>query len=130
LSIGMLMIKDVYTLINYMSFVEALAVGVSVFGLLWLRYKQPDAERPIKMPIILPILFSIISIFLIAVPIVTQPASEIGVAVLIVLSGIPVYVIFVMWKKKPRIVKRISDKLYVNSSLLFKGVLESSAKGE
>lgn len=49
LSIGMLMIKDVYTLINYMSFVEALAVGVSVFGLLWLRYKDPDAERPIKV---------------------------------------------------------------------------------
>lgn len=43
------MIKDVYTLINYMSFVEALAVGVSVFGLLWLRYKDPDAERPIKV---------------------------------------------------------------------------------
>lgn len=49
LSIGMLMIEDVYTLINYMSFVEALAVGVSVFGLLWLRYKEPDAERPIKV---------------------------------------------------------------------------------
>ncbi|CAL8135335.1 unnamed protein product [Orchesella dallaii] len=130
LSIGMLMIKDVYTLINYMSFVEALAVGVSVFGLLWLRYTQPDAERPIKMPIILPILFSIISIFLIAVPIVTSPASEIGVAVLIVISGIPVYIIFVMWRRKPRIVKIISDKLYVSSSLLFKGVLESSAKGE
>lgn len=45
----MLTIQDVYTLINYMSFVEALAVGVSVFGLLWLRYKMPDAERPIKV---------------------------------------------------------------------------------
>jgi len=49
LSVGMLMINDVYILINYVSFVEALAMGVTVCGLLWLRYKQPDAHRPIKV---------------------------------------------------------------------------------
>lgn len=63
------------------------------------------------MPLILPILFSIISVFLIAVPIVTSPASEIGAAVLIVLSGIPVYALFVMWKRKPPFVKRLSGQL-------------------
>lgn len=49
LSVAMLMIKDVYILINYVSFVEALAMGVTVSGLLWLRYKQPNVHRPIRV---------------------------------------------------------------------------------
>jgi len=36
-------------LINYLSFVEALFTTLSVSGLLWLRYKRPNAERPIKV---------------------------------------------------------------------------------
>ena len=43
---------DVYELINYTSFVESLFIAVSVAGLLYLRYKEPDRERPIKVRII------------------------------------------------------------------------------
>ena len=45
----MLTSNDVYELINYTSFVESLFMAVSVAGLLWLRYKQPNRERPIKV---------------------------------------------------------------------------------
>lgn len=40
---------DVYELINYTSFVESLFIAVSVAGLLYLRYKEPNRERPIKV---------------------------------------------------------------------------------
>lgn len=49
ITLVLLIIKDVYVLINYLSFVEALFTTLSVAGLLWLRYKRPDAERPIKV---------------------------------------------------------------------------------
>ena len=45
----MLMTDDLYDLINYTSFVESLFQLVSVTGLLYLRWKEPDRERPIKV---------------------------------------------------------------------------------
>ena len=48
-TLAMLTSNDVYELINYTSFVESLFMAVSVAGLLWLRFKQPNRERPIKV---------------------------------------------------------------------------------
>jgi amino acid transporter len=45
----MLISDDMYALINYMSFVQWLSVGMSVTGLLYLRYKHPEWDRPIKV---------------------------------------------------------------------------------
>jgi amino acid transporter len=45
----MLVSGDVYVLINYAAFVESLFIGISILGLLWLRYKRPTMERPIKV---------------------------------------------------------------------------------
>lgn len=41
--------SDMYKLINYSSFVNWLAVGLSVVALLYFRWKRPDAHRPIKV---------------------------------------------------------------------------------
>ncbi len=40
---------DIYTLIDYTAFVESSFILVSVAGLLYLRYKRPNMERPIKV---------------------------------------------------------------------------------
>ena len=45
----MLISNDMYALINYMSFVQWLSVGMSVVGLLYLRWKEPNRDRPIKV---------------------------------------------------------------------------------
>ena len=45
----MLSSSDIYSLINYASFVEALFIGMSVGGLLILRITRPDLKRPIKV---------------------------------------------------------------------------------
>lgn len=45
----MLCTSDIYTLIDYAAFIESMFIMFSVAGLLWLRYKQPNLERPIKV---------------------------------------------------------------------------------
>ncbi|XP_061392541.1 Y+L amino acid transporter 2 [Musca vetustissima] len=90
LTLILLFIKDVYALINYVSYVEALFTLLSVSGLLWLRYKQPKTERPIRVNLALPILFLIICLFLV-ISSVFQSPIEVGVGTAIILSGIPVY---------------------------------------
>uniref|UniRef100_A0A1A9VU07 Amino acid permease/ SLC12A domain-containing protein n=1 Tax=Glossina austeni TaxID=7395 RepID=A0A1A9VU07_GLOAU len=90
LTLILLFIKDVYSLINYVSYVEALFTLLSVSGLLWLRYKQPKIERPIRVNLALPIIFLITCIFLVVSSVFQSPIA-VGVGTGIILSGIPVY---------------------------------------
>lgn len=45
----MLCTSDMYTLINYVGFINYLFYGVTVAGQIVLRIKQPDMNRPIKV---------------------------------------------------------------------------------
>ena len=45
----MLCTSDIYTLINYVGFINYLFYGVTVAGQIVLRFKQPDLYRPIKV---------------------------------------------------------------------------------
>lgn len=49
LSVMMLCTSDVYVLITYSSFVESFFIMLSVSSLLYLRWKRPDLNRPIKV---------------------------------------------------------------------------------
>lgn len=102
LSILMLISDDMYALINYMSFVQWLSVGMSVTGLLYLRYKHPEWHRPIKFNIIIPITFLLAVIFLLIVPLFAAP-KDTGMGLLLVLTGVPVYIVGVRWKSKPKV---------------------------
>ena len=105
----MLATDDVYKLINYTAFVESFFTAVSVGGLLWLRYKRPDLERPIKVNLLLPIIFFLLCGFLVIMPLFSTP-ELVGVAMLIIFSGVPVYLIFISWKSKPLWLRRIISK--------------------
>lgn len=91
----MLAVNDVYALITYLSYVEAIGWGSCVLGLLILRWTQPEAERPIKVNLFFPVTFLFICVSLICASIFLNPAQEILAATGIVLSGVPVYYIFV-----------------------------------
>lgn len=45
----MLVTSDMYTLINYVGFINYLFYGVTVAGQIVLRWKKPDMVRPIKV---------------------------------------------------------------------------------
>lgn len=96
---------DVFVLITYTAFSEAMFIMLSVGGLLWLRIKQPNTKRPIKVNIVLPILFFLISLFLVVLPFFSQPL-ETSIGAGIMLSGIPVYFLTIYWKDKPLAYRR------------------------
>ena len=123
ITLTLVIIEDVYVLINYVSFVEGLFIMMSVTGLLWMRYKRPDFYRPIKVNIMLPIIFFIICAFLVTFPCYVSP-WEVGVGLVFIVCGIPVYLVTIAWKSKPLWLQRTFDSFNRTCSKLFVCVLE------
>ncbi|KAF8560701.1 hypothetical protein P879_08168 [Paragonimus westermani] len=101
LSLLMLLLPDLTLLINYLSFVQWLSVGASILGMLWLRRTRPELHRPIRLPALIPLSFLAVCCFLLIVPIIAKP-REMLIGLAIVLSGVPVYLVGVVWKNKPK----------------------------
>ncbi|XP_066290788.1 Y+L amino acid transporter 2-like [Branchiostoma lanceolatum] len=99
---------DVFTLINYYSFMYWLTVGLSVAALLWLRYKRPDMHRPIKVNLFFPISFLIACVFLVVVPFYSDTVNSL-IGTGIAATGLPVYYVGIYMKKKPAWLTRFVD---------------------
>ena len=66
----------------------------------------------IQVNIIFPIIFFIICLFLVTLPFYVSP-WEVGIGLALIISGIPVYIIFIYWKDKPLWLIRTSGKLLI-----------------
>jgi L-type amino acid transporter 5 len=128
ISIVMLVSKDVYVLINYTSFVESIFMGLSVISLLYLRWKKPKMHRPIKVLLILPIFFVLIIAFLVIFPLFTN-AVECLVGIAIIATGVPVYMIMIAWKNKPKSFLRFTNQTTVLVQKVLLSV-EEEAEGD
>ncbi|XP_077865662.1 large neutral amino acids transporter small subunit 1-like [Saccoglossus kowalevskii] len=106
LSLMYLLSDDIGTLINYFSFITWLSIGTAIVGMVYLRWKKPDMPRPIKVNLILPIIFIIACAFLIIVGFYAAP-KDTGIGIGILLTGVPVYFIGVYWKNKPKWLKNM-----------------------
>lgn len=109
LSLAYLSTTEVYVLINYTAFVENLFVTLSVSGMVWLRFRKPDLERPIKVPLFLPLTFLAVCVFLVTFPFYVSP-WETGMGIAITLSGIPVYAVTIYWENKPKFYRTAISK--------------------
>lgn len=90
LTLVYLFIRDVYMLITYVQYAEALFTLISISGLLWLRRTNPTAKRPIKVNLIVPLTYLLICSFLVISSCYMEPIA-VSAATAIILSGIPIY---------------------------------------
>lgn len=100
LSLLYLFFKDIYLLINYVGFTSWLAIGLAVACVPYLRWKHPEWRRPIKVHMFWPILYIIATIFIVVVPALSDPYAT-GMGCAIILTGMPVYFVFIGMKNKP-----------------------------
>ncbi|XP_067135969.1 Y+L amino acid transporter 2-like [Centruroides vittatus] len=108
LTLAYLSTTQVYVLITYTSFVESAFITVSVAGMLKLRFSNPDMQRPIKVNILIPVIFLLVCMFLVVLPFYVSPL-ETGVGIGITLTGIPVYFLGIYWKNKPPFLQKLLD---------------------
>ncbi|XP_054648669.1 cystine/glutamate transporter isoform X1 [Dunckerocampus dactyliophorus] len=108
LTILQLFVGDIYSLLNFMSFLRWLKIGVVVFGLVYLRYTQPDLPRPFKVPIFVPVVFGLTCFFMVFLSLYSDPVNT-GTGFAISLTGVPAYYIFVRFNCKPKWLQRALD---------------------
>ncbi|XP_051933656.1 cystine/glutamate transporter-like [Hippocampus zosterae] len=109
-----LFLGDIYSLLNFMSFLRWLSIGVVVLGLIYLRYTRPDLPRPFKVPIFIPVVFSLTCFFMVFLSLYSDPLNT-GIGFAISLTGIPAYYIFVHVNRRPKWLQRALDS--INRSL-------------
>ena len=110
--------SDVFILINFTSFVESLFIMISVFAVLYLRWKEPDLERPIRVNIIFPVLFFIICGFLVLMPVFEEP-DVVGFGLLIIFSGVPVYLVFIKLRSRMAFLDHVINRLDLSLQKFF-----------
>jgi len=104
--------SDMYALINYVGFATWLSIGMAIVSLLYLRRSRPDMPRPIKVHLAWPIIYTLVTIYLVILPLYASPV-ETGIGLAIICTGIPVYLIFVVWQSKPKAFDTYMDKMTV-----------------
>ncbi|XP_053624156.1 Y+L amino acid transporter 2 [Plodia interpunctella] len=121
MSMIMLIPDNLTSLITYCTVVESLFTTLSCSAVLWLRYKQPDLKRPIKVQLWMPIVFVAVCSVLLVVPIVSEPVAVVA-GLLMTLAGVPVYFLFV--RSTPDYVRNYSVKFTHTCQKLFLTAVE------
>ncbi|KAI6240829.1 Large neutral amino acids transporter small subunit 1 [Aphelenchoides fujianensis] len=100
--------NDCIKLINYIAISYWLAIAGAIAALFYFRIKRPDEERPIKVFLLIPIIFFVGCIGLVLLPVTMTPVDT-GIGLAIMLTAVPVYLVFISWQ--PAFLQPISKSL-------------------
>ncbi|KAK3876912.1 hypothetical protein Pcinc_018332 [Petrolisthes cinctipes] len=104
--------SNINALISYVGFATWLSIGLAVVCVPWLRWKHPELPRPIKVNLIWPIIYIIATVIITIVPMIAAPI-ETGIGVAIIMTGVPVYFIFI-YLRKPKWIRDILGDMTLN----------------
>ncbi|XP_025199652.1 b(0,+)-type amino acid transporter 1 [Melanaphis sacchari] len=106
ITIVMVASGTINSLIDFFSFTAWIFYGSAMLALLVMRYTRPDVPRPYKVPIIIPLIIFVISLYLVVAPIIDKPQIEYLYSVIFMIAGMIFYVPFVRLGYKFRIIDR------------------------
>ncbi|XP_064548438.1 b(0,+)-type amino acid transporter 1-like isoform X2 [Drosophila montana] len=96
------------SLIDFFSFTAWIFYGGAMLALIVMRYTKPNHPRPYKVPIVIPVVVLIISVYLVAAPIFQTPRIEYLYALLFIFAGLIFYVPFVKLGMTPRFMNKVT----------------------
>ncbi|KAK3582829.1 hypothetical protein CHS0354_039972 [Potamilus streckersoni] len=96
--------EEIFYLIELAGFGFATVLTCVLAGQVYLRYREPDLPRPIKLPIVLPIVILMASLAILVLTVYQKPIES-GLGLLMMAAGAPLYVLGVYWERKPTIVR-------------------------
>jgi amino acid transporter len=96
---------ELYSLIIYTSYVYGLLSFLSVFVLLKVRFTGSEMERPLRLPVLIPVAYLLVSILLLVLPLYQDPRST-GLSFAFIASGVPVY-FYTRLETKPELLLRL-----------------------
>nr|XP_006133457.1 cystine/glutamate transporter-like isoform X2 [Pelodiscus sinensis] len=91
---AMVCFGDIYQLLNFFSFSRWLFIGLATLGLIIHRYRHPELPSLFKVPLFIPVSFTIICLFAVTMSFYSDPVY-ISIGCAMVLSGFPVYFLVV-----------------------------------
>nr|AKN21451.1 slc7a-7 [Schmidtea mediterranea] len=105
-----LVYPDMYVLMNYVGFVTWLTFAFAILALLYFRFskKYQKLERPFTVHLIFPIVYLLVSAFIIVFAFVGG-FYESMMGTIIMLTAVPVYLIGVKWKKPKSFNRKLGD---------------------
>ncbi|XP_071488819.1 cystine/glutamate transporter-like [Diadema antillarum] len=93
---------DVIKLIQHVAFVEIIFDTMTVAVLPYYRWKQPDAERPFRCPLVAVVIYMACQLFISGMALYLDPIKKI-IGLVLALSGLPFY--FAFFSRRYRIKK-------------------------
>merc|ERR1712038_1050032 len=102
---------DIDSLIDFFSFTVWIFYGMSMLAVIVLRKTGPNLARPYKVPIFIPVLVLIVSVYLVVAPIVDNPKIEYIYSIIFMLGGALIYVPTVMYKLKMPMMAKMTQCL-------------------
>ncbi|XP_059164936.1 b(0,+)-type amino acid transporter 1-like [Physella acuta] len=100
IAIIFVLVGDISSLIDFFSFSAWVFYGLTFSTVLYFRWKKPNDPRPYRVPLVIPIVMILISIYLVIAPIVQDPRIEFLYATIFIFGGTIFYIPFVHFKKK------------------------------